>query len=111
MAYEDSHVSINIDRVKNNKFEMNTNKHSIVDVKRGQKGRAPYGGANILRQPHPKKNSAISTTDAIFRCNQAEAKDKQIRVQIDVRVIKFEQHRLRNVHKMCGEESVEIFSY
>ncbi|MCD9642393.1 hypothetical protein HAX54_029200 [Datura stramonium] len=74
MAYEDSHVSINRDRGENNKFEMKT-KHSIVDVRKGQRGRAPYGGANILRRPRPNKNSAISLklpsmftsiTDAIF---------------------------------------------
>ncbi|OIS96305.1 hypothetical protein A4A49_06144 [Nicotiana attenuata] len=82
MASEDSHVSRNIDKdskfnmnTGENKFEINT-KHFFVDVRKAQKGKGPYGGASILRQPRPYKNSAISlkqssiftsTTDVIFR--------------------------------------------
>ncbi|KAG5572558.1 hypothetical protein H5410_062324 [Solanum commersonii] len=70
MAYEESHVSIG----ENNKFGIKT-KHSIRDVTKVQKGRAPYGGADLLRRPRPNKNSAISlkepsmftsSTNAIF---------------------------------------------
>ncbi|KAK4726646.1 hypothetical protein R3W88_031563 [Solanum pinnatisectum] len=54
MAYEESHVSIG----ENNKFGIKT-KHSIGDVTKVQRGRAPYGGADLLRRPRPNKNSAI----------------------------------------------------